>query len=158
MQSPAQSILSLMVQQVKWKSAPVLCPSPFPVSVSVPFSRNGQLESNGSERQRSFHKSIQPTAELEDSLLLLLLLHWVAKCRERFFSVCFCLSLSFYFNFYFNWNNIIPRSSHELNSKHSDNTRAVLMEFVCFGMRTRELGLVSATVAGCLSPRSLPRP
>lgn len=62
------------------------------------------------------------------------------------------LSLSFYFNFYFNWNNIIPRSSHELSpNTHSDNdnTRAVLMEFVCFSLGSTwglgfHLGLVSS--------------
>lgn len=62
--------------------------------------------------------------------------------------VFYFVSLFFYFNFYFNWNNIIPRSSHELSltqRQHTSCANGVRL----FGF---ELGLlVSATVAGCLS-------
>lgn len=111
---------------------------------------------NGSERQRPFHKSIHKTTA-------------VAVGRQRrgkteqegeslgrqVSSESFILFLSFslfYFNFYFNWNNIIPRSSHELRltqRQHTSCANGVRL----FGF---ELGLlVSATVAGCLSQSSL---
>lgn len=78
---------------------------------------------NGSERQRPFHKSIHKTTA-------------VAVGREteqeegeslgrQVSSESFILFLSFslfYFNFYFNWNNIIPRSSHELRLTQRQHT------------------------------------
>jgi len=42
---------------------------------------------------------------------------------------CLCF-VFFYFNFYFNWNNIIPRSSHELTTELPPS-KDLLMEFVC---------------------------
>lgn len=132
-----------MVQQVKWKSAPAPSThSPFPV-VRGPEWTTGI---NGSERQRPFHKSIHKTTAVG-----------VGRRRKKtggvFGSpsverVFYFVSLFFYFNFYFNWNNIIPRSSHELSltqRQHTSCANGVRL----FGF---ELGLlVSATVAGCLS-------
>lgn len=139
--------LCLMVQQVKWKSAPA------PSTQSL--SRSGTTGINGSERQRPFHKSIHKTTAVavgreggrQGRRTL-----WVAKCRA---SLLFCFSFSlFYFNFYFNWNNIIPRSSHELSltqRQHTSCANGVRLFGFDSGL------LVSATVAGCLS-RSPSRP
>lgn len=81
---------------------------------------------NGSERQRPFHKSIHKTTAVA-----------VGRRRQgkteqegeslgrQVSSESFILFLSFslfYFNFYFNWNNIIPRSSHELRLTQRQHT------------------------------------
>lgn len=132
-----------MVQQVKWKSAPAPSThSPFPVG------RGGQLESM--EASVNDHFTNRYTKQLQ------LLLEERRKRKgeslgRQVSSESFILFLSFslfYFNFYFNWNNIIPRSSHELRltqRQHTSCANGVRL----FGV---ELGLlVSATVAGCLS-------
>jgi len=58
------------------------------------------------------------------------------KCR-LWAAFCFVF---FYFNFYFNWNNIIPRSSHELTTKRP--SKDLLMEFVCLARYGFLLGYI----------------
>lgn len=130
--------LWLMVQQVKWKSAPAPSThSPFPV-----VRRLESMEASVNDHfTNRYTKQLQLKLDGDAGRRWSL---WVAKCRA---SLLFCFSF-FYFNFYFNWNNIIPRSSHELSltqRQHTSCANGVRL----FGF---ELGLlVSATVAGCLS-------
>lgn len=123
-------------------ASPIHTHSPFPVG------RGGQLESM--EASVNDHFTNRYTKQLQ--------LQWEETEQEegeslgrQVSSESFILFLSFslfYFNFYFNWNNIIPRSSHELRltqRQHTSCANGVRL----FGF---ELGLlVSATVAGCLS-------